>query len=76
MAVEQLDAILRWPDVHDLVGLSRSTIWRLAAAGQFPRPIKIGRRAVGWRTSDVRDWLQSRSPEAKIVNDEVRMVER
>ena len=40
------DGILRWPQVHALVGLSRSTIWRLVRAGQFPTPIKISRRAL------------------------------
>ncbi len=60
----QLDAILRWPRVHDLVGLSRSTVWRLVNVGQFPAPIKIGRRAVGWRASEIHDWLQSRTPKA------------
>ncbi len=59
------DGILRWPQVHDLVGLSRSTIWRLVRAGQFPTPIKISRRAVGWRSSDVRGWLRSRAPKTE-----------
>ena len=62
MAVEQLDAILRWPDVYNLVGLSRSTIWRLTNSGQFPAAIQIGRRAVGWRASEIHDWLQSCAP--------------
>ncbi len=61
MAVEQLDAILRWPDVHNLVGLSRSTIWRLTNSAQVPAAIQIGQRAVGWRASDIHDWLQSRA---------------
>ena len=41
------------------IGLSRSTIYLMMAEGRFPRPIKIGRRAVGWRASDVEEWLKT-----------------
>jgi prophage regulatory protein len=27
--------------------------------GEFPRPVRIGRRAVGWRSSDVEEWLKA-----------------
>jgi prophage regulatory protein len=32
----------------------------MMARGDFPRPVRLGIRAVGWRESDVRDWLESR----------------
>ncbi|WP_082643581.1 helix-turn-helix transcriptional regulator [Ruegeria denitrificans] len=54
----------RRPDVESLVGLSRSTIYAMIADGTFPRPIKLGKRAVGWRQSDVLTWLESRASEA------------
>jgi prophage regulatory protein len=43
------------------VGLSRSSIYAFMAAGHFPKPIRIGARAVAWRLSDVENWLASRS---------------
>lgn len=50
-------AILRLPAVKARTGLSRSTIYLRASGGQFPKPIKLGPRAVGWLESDVDDWL-------------------
>ncbi|NOC90613.1 AlpA family transcriptional regulator [Ruegeria sp. HKCCD6604] len=58
------DKIYRRPDVESLVGLSRSTIYAMIADGSFPKPIKLGKRAVGWRQSDVLTWLDSRASEA------------
>lgn len=53
-------AILRLPEVMRLTGLGRSTIYRLLAAGQFPLPVQLSVRAVGWRRSDVDDWTAER----------------
>lgn len=55
--------IYRRPDVETLVGLSRSTIYAMIAEGTFPKPVKLGKRAVGWRQSDVMAWLESRTSE-------------
>ena len=52
--------ILRLPEVLTITGLSRSQIYRMVAAGQFPPPVRIGERAVGWREEDVQHWLESR----------------
>ncbi len=53
-------AILRLPEVMRLTGLGRSTIYRLLAAGQFPLPVQLSVRAVGWRRSDVDNWTAER----------------
>jgi len=42
------------------LGLSCSTIYAMMAADKFPRPIKIGRRAVGWRNTDIQEWVLSK----------------
>src|SRR5262249_51397804 len=34
-----------------------ATIWRLRHAGKFPRPVRIGLRAVGWRISEIEAWI-------------------
>ena len=47
-------------DVERLTGLSRSTIYEMMANGEFPRPVKIGRRAVAWRESDIAGWQAQR----------------
>ena len=55
--------IYRRPDVEKLVGLSRSTLYAMMAEGNFPKPVKLGKRAVGWREADVQGWLESRYAE-------------
>lgn len=41
-------------------GMARSTIYAAIASGSFPRPIKLGSRAVGWLEDEVDDWLASK----------------
>lgn len=52
--------VLRISAVKRMVGLSRTTIWRLERDGRFPRRRLIGIRAIGWAAVDIRDWIESR----------------
>jgi prophage regulatory protein len=56
--------ILRRPEVEHTTGLSRSTIYAMMAEATFPKPVRLGKRAVGWRASDIAEWLESRTGEA------------
>lgn len=56
--------ILRRPEVQTRTGLSRSTIYAMIAEGTFPKPIRLGKRAVGWPESTISDWLESRASDA------------
>jgi prophage regulatory protein len=40
-------------------GLSRSTIYRLVADGDFPKPVKPSKGRVAWREREVLAWLAS-----------------
>lgn len=51
---------LRLPVVVRITGLSRSTLYRLIADKQFPRPVQLGPRAVAWRRDDVQAWTETR----------------
>jgi len=51
---------MRRPEVLARVGLSSSTLYEMTAAGDFPAPIPIGRKAVAWLESEVLDWIKSR----------------
>ena len=53
--------IYRRPQVEQLIGLSRSTIYKAISEGSFPPPIRLGKRAVGWLQSDIEDWLQAKN---------------
>ena len=52
---------LRRPQVENLTGLSRSTIYSMVLDGSFPKQIKIGRRAVAWREADIVNWMNNKS---------------
>jgi prophage regulatory protein len=58
---KQIDPILRLPAVMEAVGLKRSRIYDLINAGDFPRPLRIGTRAVGWRASSIQEWIETRA---------------
>jgi prophage regulatory protein len=45
--------IIRRLEVEKICGLSRSSIYSQMAEGIFPKPIKIGRKAVGWLESEI-----------------------
>jgi prophage regulatory protein len=49
--------ILRLPTVKFRTGLSRSTLYLRISQGQFPKPVNLGGRAVGWLESEVDAWL-------------------
>ncbi len=51
--------ILRRPDVESRTGLSRSSIYDGMSKGTFPQAVKLGVRAVGWRESDITNWLNN-----------------
>lgn len=46
--------MLRQPEVSARVGLSRSTIWRLARQGSFPAPRRLGPSSVRWLAEEGR----------------------
>ena len=54
------DPLLRRSEVEQLVGLRRSALYKLMAAGEFPRPVKLSARAVAWRQSEVAAWIAAR----------------
>jgi len=51
---------LRRPAVETITGLSRSSIYDMMSRDEFPRPVRIGRRAVAWPESAVMEWLATR----------------
>jgi prophage regulatory protein len=55
------EQLLRRYGVEQITGMSKSGLYRAMAEGNFPRPVKIGQRAVAWRASDIAKWLESRT---------------
>lgn len=52
--------ILRRPRVQAVTGLPRSSMYAKIAAGQFPKPIPLGKKAVGWIESEIVEWQKAR----------------
>ncbi len=50
--------IIRPKEISEYAGISRSTAYRLMAVGEFPKLVKLSTRCVGWRTSDIDDFLE------------------
>jgi prophage regulatory protein len=55
--------IFRRREVEALTGKKRSTLYDAISKGDFPRPVKIGARAVGWMEADIAEWQAARMAE-------------
>ena len=53
----QTDRLIRRQEVQALVGIGHTALYRWMHEGRFPRPVKVGSRAVRWRLSDVQAWI-------------------
>ena len=51
------DRLIRRDEVQQMCGISRSELYRQVADGRFPRPVRVGLRAVRWRRSEVEAWI-------------------
>jgi prophage regulatory protein len=54
------ERILRQPEVEGRTGLSRTTIWRLERAGDFPPRRRVLSNTIGWLESEVETWIAER----------------
>ena len=52
--------LLTLRDVTAATALSRSAVYALMAESRFPKPIRIGTRAVRWVAREVLDFIASR----------------
>jgi len=59
MAAEVPSRILRLKAVLERTGLSRSTMYRKIKQGTFPAQVRISERCIGWRESDLDQWLRN-----------------
>jgi prophage regulatory protein len=49
--------ILRRPEVEARCGFKRAHLYKLIDEGKFPRPVRIGVRAVGWDSVEIEQWI-------------------
>lgn len=59
---------IRPTEVLRMIGVSRTTLWRMVQAGAFPAPVRITDRSRGYVLEDVEAWMKSRAePAASVV---------
>ena len=63
--IELKERLIRAKEVSHLIGLKKGSMYAGMRAGTFPRSVKLGARAVAWRESDVRGWMNSRAATQK-----------
>ena len=55
-----METLLRLPEVLTRTGIgSKPNLYAKIAAGTFPKPVKIGGRAVAWPESRVQQWIDA-----------------
>jgi prophage regulatory protein len=47
--------------VLKMIGVSRTTLWRMVQAGTFPRPVRITERNRGYLLEAVEAWMTART---------------
>ena len=57
--------ILRLPKVKERTGLSRSTIYLKVSRGEFPAPISLSSRAIGFVETEIESWLTHRIEQSR-----------
>ena len=54
------EKFLRLAEVQRRIPYSRSTIYLKVSRGEFPQPISLGARAVGWIETEIDEWIAQR----------------
>ncbi|KLN58421.1 AlpA family transcriptional regulator [Variovorax paradoxus] len=55
--------ILRRAEVEAKTGFKRAHIYQLVKDGKFPKPLRLGIRAVGWDSVEIEQWIADRRRE-------------
>jgi prophage regulatory protein len=58
--MDAVQKFYRVAEVQRVTGLPRSTIYELISRGDFPKPIKLSPRLVGWLETEILTWQQKR----------------
>jgi prophage regulatory protein len=60
MELQSSESIWKKPKVIAETGLGNTALYAKVKTGDFPKPVKLGKRAVGWYRSEVVQWINSR----------------
>ena len=59
--------LVRLREVSTDTGLSKWTLARLEAAGEFPKRIRIGKSAIAWDADEIAEWLCARPDDHDVL---------
>ncbi len=51
------ERLLRLPQVMEITGLARSTVWYFVKIKRLPKPIKLSSRVTVWKESELMNYL-------------------
>jgi len=54
------ERLLKILDVCSRLTIGRTTLYELRTKGDFPEPIRLSPRRVGWRLADIEAWEAAR----------------
>ncbi len=60
--------LIRLPNVMARTGLSKTTIWRLARAGIFPKSVNLTNGTVAWVEEEIADWIDAKIEARGVLN--------
>lgn len=59
--MQQCSKIIRFGELAEQFGVSKTTIWRWRRSGDFPNHILLGPRIIGWKVNDIENWLSAKA---------------
>ena len=67
------ETLIRKPVVLARTGITNSTLYYFINEGRFPKPVKLGKRTVAWKKSEIDEWIDNRerSMNGEDTNDEL-----
>ncbi|MYC31434.1 MAG: AlpA family phage regulatory protein [Chloroflexi bacterium] len=57
MTLKNGEQLLTIRDVCSIARISRTMVYSAMNEGRFPRPVRLGRKTIRWRASDIEKWL-------------------
>ena len=54
-----MNKLLRLPQVAEMLGISKSSVWLYARQGKIPKATKLSARVSVWKQSDIQAFIDS-----------------
>lgn len=54
------ETLIRKKEVLRMTGIASGSLYYMRKTGQFPEGVKLSKRNIGWRKSEVEAWISSR----------------